>query len=72
MKATITIEMDNAAFFEDDNDSGKHPEEGLSPAAGAELARILRDLAGQVESGCDRKLLFDVNGNRVGRFDIED
>ena len=60
MKATIKIEMDNAAF-EDGN-------------AGAELARILGELAAKVSRveitpgrGWD---LFDVNGNKVGTFEV--
>ena len=58
MKATIKIEMDNAAF-EDGN-------------AGAELARILGELAAKVSRveitpGWN---LFDVNGNKVGTFEV--
>ena len=53
MKATITIEMDNAAF-----------EDG--PAT--ELARILRALAKRVSDGPDYVPLMDVNGNKVGEF----
>ena len=60
MKATIKIEMDNAAF-EDGN-------------AGAELARILGELAAKVsrvEITPGRGwALFDVNGNKVGTFEV--
>lgn len=65
MHAKITIKMDNAAFSMDD---------GSGPAQGAELARMLRELADRIQDdpepqGCN---LFDVNGNRVGRFDVTD
>ncbi len=54
----ITIEMDNAAFAGDD--------------CGAELARILRDLAGFCEVGngwavCN---ITDTKGNKVGEADF--
>ena len=59
MKATIEIEMDNAAF---DDGSGR------------ELARILGELAAKVSRveitpgrGWN---LFDVNGNKVGTVEI--
>lgn len=55
MKAKIEIKMDNAAFGDDPN---------------AELARILRELAEQAENGLRIRTLFDINGNRVGRFEI--
>lgn len=58
MKATIKIQMDNAAF--DDN--------------GSELARILRSLAEDIDrralmSG-DRFGATDRNGNRVGDLKV--
>lgn len=56
MKATIQIQMDNAAFDDE-------------PAT--ELARILRKLAEKIEQGSDRENLRDHNGNRVGEFLIE-
>lgn len=60
MKAQLTVTMDNAAFA-DGNDK-------------AELARILRDLADNLEAGdgTDGATLHDLNGNKVGRFDITD
>ena len=60
MKATIKIEMDNAAFEE----------------PGPELARILRDLANAVETSeladpYDRNVkLRDINGNTVGELKV--
>lgn len=58
MTAKITVKMDNAAF-------------GETPAS--ELARILRDLAHEIENngeeGCP---LFDYNGNKVGEFAISE
>jgi len=55
MKATITVQMDNAAFSDE-------------PAS--ELARILRDLAKHIENGDDHRRLMDFNGNHVGEFAI--
>lgn len=55
MKLRLTIDMDNAAF--DDNE-------------GAEAARILRTAAEGVEFGCIRSALIDINGNVVGKFSI--
>lgn len=56
MHATIKIQMDNAAFSE-------------GPAT--ELARILRQLADDVEQGgSERETLRDYNGNKVGEFNI--
>lgn len=56
MQATITVNMDNAAF---------------DPDWAPELARILRVAADRVEShrSCaDLAGLLDVNGNKVGRI----
>ena len=58
MKATITINMDNAAF------DGR-------PAT--ELSRILRKLAKRIEEeGPDYVPMMDENGNKVGEFNISD
>ena len=57
MKATIQIQMDNAAFTD---------------APASELARILRELAERIENdGQDECPLRDFNGNKVGQFKIE-
>lgn len=58
MKSTIEINCDNAAF---------------SDCAGDEIARILRELADEIEldSEPDSCILRDVNGNRVGKFTFE-
>lgn len=57
MTAKIEIRMDNAAFED-------------RPAT--ELGRILRDLADNVEAGDfpNQISLRDLNGNRVGNFEI--
>ena len=65
MKATITIQMDNAAF-ENENDTN-----------GAELGRILRELAENLENGGTLSAgeginLRDTNGNRVGKLEVSD
>lgn len=60
MKIKIEISMDNAAF-EDDH---------------GELARILRRLADRVDgtprTEGDGEYLRDVNGNRVGHWEVEE
>ncbi|USN14482.1 hypothetical protein PAPPERLAPAPP_01130 [Brevundimonas phage vB_BpoS-Papperlapapp] len=52
----LEIDTGNAAFDDD--------------AKPGELARILRDLADKIENGADMGAVRDVNGNRVGRFDV--
>jgi hypothetical protein len=60
MKASLELKMDNAAF----EDCGH----------GAELARILRKLAKQVETWPGAQgfslLALDINGNRIGLFQV--
>ena len=60
MKATLQINMDNAAF-------------GERPAT--ELARILRSMAQDVDGHClqyagDAAFAIDINGNSVGKLEI--
>jgi hypothetical protein len=61
VKATITIDMDNAAFED---------------APGSELARILRRLAKAVDGHDfdprDSGKLYDINGNTVGSFTVSE
>lgn len=59
MQALININLDNEAF--QDNEA-------------QELARVLRFLADDIVKGVagDYKPLRDLNGNRVGKFVIED
>lgn len=54
---SLEIRTDNDAFT-DGNDK-------------AECARILRQVADSLERGTRGAPLFDFNGNRVGRFDLE-
>jgi len=60
MKMTITIDIDNAAFD--------------PPGTGAELARILADVARKLKNCVHqrtpgmRQNLYDVNGNHVGEM----
>ena len=71
MKAIIIIEMDNAAFHPVPDTAGP-----ADDGNGAELARILRQLADTVEVGIleafDSIPLMDSNGNTVGSMDITD
>ena len=58
----MTLNLDNAAFHDDDGDFDPNPE----------LSRILREAAKTVEIGITARSLFDVNGNKVGKFVIEE
>lgn len=73
MKVRIEVDCGNAAFH-DQSGSGDDGEGANDAAAcGAEVARILRNLATRVESGItgpDERTVFDANGNRVGRLVI--
>lgn len=65
MKVNITIDCGNAAF---DFDNG-----GPAP----EVARILKRLAARIEDESidlpDQEIpLYDINGNKVGEFEVED
>ena len=61
MNITISINCDNAAFH---------------PMPGYEISRILSDLAQQLDGdladqeGEVRRPLLDINGNRVGYFEV--
>ena len=57
MSLKLTIRTDNAAF------DGNCREE---------CARILREVAQALERGTTGAPLFDINGNRVGRFDLKE
>lgn len=62
LKATITINLEGAAFFDADD---RHD-------PGPEVARILRALAKRVDGdGETAGTLRDANGNHVGDFDID-
>lgn len=56
MTFRVEIETDNAAFGD---------EKG-------ELARILRRLADRLDDGADRGRCFDLNGNVVGRWALNE
>ena len=60
MQATLTIQMDNAAFEENS----------------VELARILQDIASKIEQrggvvAGDTFVAMDLNGNRVGKLEVK-
>lgn len=57
-KFTLSITCDNAAF----DDVGPH----------LEVARILAEIADQLDHGCYRASIRDVNGNVVGSYVLED
>lgn len=61
MKAIIEIDMDGAAFGKSDYEQD------------AEVARMLRKLAADLDGGVDcAGTLADTNGNTCGRFEIVD
>ena len=53
----IEIETGNAAFEDDRN---------------MELERILRQIAERLENGEDAGRVLDINGNKVGSFEMEE
>jgi hypothetical protein len=53
----IEFKTGNAAFEGEDN---------------YEVVRILRDIADQVERGCALGIIIDINGNKVGKWDLEE
>ena len=53
---TLTIETHNAAFGETDSE------------VAAEIAKIMRHIAGKVEAGADSGRIYDHNGNHVGDY----
>lgn len=70
MKLTLTLTMDNAAFFDDDRNESE-------PRRNAEVARILHTLAEKIETAWEledgqRFALFDGNGNKVGQVNVSD
>ena len=64
MKLKITINMENAAFSNDDNDS----------TSGREAARILRELADDFAARDllpdESIVLMDINGNKCGQAKV--
>lgn len=58
MTVNIHFSCDNAAF------------EG--EGAPIEMARILRELAAEIHDGLQAKIIRDINGNRIGRFELVD
>ena len=56
-KVEITIETDNDAF---------------QPAPNIELARILREIAINLEYNAEREIIRDINGNTVGHYKSTD
>lgn len=63
---TVSINCNNAAFA--DNDYPTYA------SAAPELARILRVIADQIESGVQYdflKTIRDINGNDVGRYGLK-
>ena len=64
---TLNIKTDNAAFQGYEEDAP-----GELRACQMEVARILRAVADQIEELSWRGTLFDINGNSVGTYKLED
>lgn len=60
MRFLLEIRTDNAAFFDADNNH----------APAGEIARILRDVAEQLDDGPEVRhgSCYDINGNTVGHY----
>lgn len=72
MHLKIIINMDNAAFHDDDR-SDEDSEDGSDYARGMEVARILKSLADDVQHGLApdyARRIGDVNGNTVGKLSV--
>lgn len=49
----------------------KYDSEELSYEGRSELARLLRKVAAQIETGYDDGVIMDVNGNKVGSYTLD-
>ena len=56
MRFTLSFDCGNSAFFDD-----------VAP----EVARILREIANQVENGAAHSTIRDINGNIIGNFIVK-
>ena len=63
MTISIEIQTDNSAFSDSNGDENEQ-------AKLAEVARILRIVTSQIESGDDHGTCRDYNGNKVGNWAI--
>ena len=59
---TLQIETEGAAFR--DMFSGEYDEHSEAQ----EISRILKHVIGKLEDGCTYGTMYDVNGNKVGRW----
>ena len=58
----IEIKTGNAAFSED---------EVLTYEGRSEIARLLRKISVQIETGDSDGVIIDINGNKVGRWSLD-
>ena len=65
----MTIKTGGAAF-RDDSRTDRKGNAVLDPE-GAEVRRILKDMARELEAGYDSGNVMDVNGNKVGAWKYE-
>ncbi len=63
---TIKFKTDNAAFGDQDD-----PENQDLADLRSESARILRKIARTLEEGSDGGVILDLNGNKVGVWDLD-
>lgn len=58
----LEIKTGGAAFSEDDV---------LTTEGRYEVARLLKRIAAQIEQGDDDGVIMDINGNKVGKWDLD-
>ena len=59
----LSFRTGNAAFYDQYNGEDYEPQ--------YEVGRILREVAEKVESGWDRGSIADINGNKIGEFNLD-
>lgn len=59
----IEIKTGNAAYSDDG--------ENITDEGRIELCRNLDDIKNKIEDGYDRGYVIDINGNKVGEWDLE-
>lgn len=68
MAFTLSIKTGNAAFCDPDAETENDP--ANEAAERAEVARILREVAKDLEEGSASGTCMDVNGNSVGKWSL--
>ena len=69
---SLSFDTDNAAFKSEDRRGEANTEAMDEIAALEECARILFEIANKLKYGTGEGRIYDVNGNRIGSFRLED